>query len=91
MKIYSAWYIIVLFIFCIILLLIIIIFIIIMIKVEQREEGERLSGDSLALVQRYNDIIGSLTDAFFQVCSPHKPSVITNNASNSPKFPPFSL
>jgi len=35
-------------------------------QVEQREEGERLSGDSLALVQRYNDIIGSLTDAFFQ-------------------------
>ena len=87
MKIYSAWYIIVLIIFCIVLLLLIII----MIKVERREEGERLSGDSLALVQRYNDIIGSLTDAFFQVCSPHKPSVITNNASNSPKFTPFSL
>ena len=38
-------------------------------QVEQREEGEQVSGDSLALVQRYNDIIGSLTEAFFQVRS----------------------
>ena len=36
-------------------------------KVEQREEGEAVSADSLALVQRYNDIIASLTEAFFQV------------------------
>ena len=36
-------------------------------QVEQREEGEAVSADSLALVQRYNDIIASLTEAFFQV------------------------
>lgn len=38
-------------------------------KVEQREEGDGVSEESLALVQRYNDIIASLTDAFFQVRS----------------------
>ena len=36
-------------------------------QMEQREEGEAVSADSLALVQRYNDIIASLTEAFFQV------------------------
>ena len=36
-------------------------------KVEQREEGDSISTDSLALVQRYNDIIASLTEAFTQV------------------------
>ena len=36
---------------------------------EQREEGDSISTDSLALVQRYNDIIASLTEAFTQVLS----------------------
>jgi len=36
------------------------------VQVEQREEGDSISTDSLALVQRYNDIIASLTEAFTQ-------------------------
>ena len=34
------------------------------IQVEQREAGERLTEESLELVQRYNEIIASLSQAF---------------------------
>merc|ERR1712029_1279010 len=34
------------------------------IQLEQREEGERLTEETLELVQRYNDIIASLSEAF---------------------------
>ena len=34
------------------------------IQLEQREEGERMTEETLELVQRYNDIIASLSEAF---------------------------
>ena len=34
------------------------------IQVDQREAGERLTEESLELVQRYNEIIASLSQAF---------------------------
>ena len=34
------------------------------IQLEQREEGERMTEETLVLVQRYNDIIASLSEAF---------------------------
>ena len=37
------------------------------VQVEQREEGEGVTAQTLALVQQYNDIIHTLTEAFIQV------------------------
>jgi hypothetical protein len=37
------------------------------VQLEQREEGEGVTAECLGLVQQYNDIIGSLTEAFVQV------------------------
>ena len=37
------------------------------IQVDQRQEGEAASAEALDLVQKYNDIMASLTEAFIQV------------------------
>ena len=34
---------------------------------DQRQEGEAASAEALDLVQKYNDIMASLTEAFIQV------------------------